>query len=528
MSRGRAAVPETRSPRPDGHGAWVRITRGSLLRVVADALLINAALFLASAIRFVSVFRAAVATAPVGEILHEIVSAYWVTAIVVTPIALAVFATSGFYTHGRAYRGRYKAAIVLQAVTLVYLILGSLAYFRLVTSVPRGMWLAGWALMCIAVGGARLLSAAWSGVVRWEDRWLRQTTDGPIRRVLVIGGAGYVGSALLRRLLARGYAVRVLDLLLYGERAMTELRSHPHFDFVQGDFRNIETVVRSMQDVDAVIHLGAIVGDPASDIKPEVTYEVNVAATRLIAEIARGYGVRRFVFTSTASVYGAGEQMLDERSAVNAMSLYARSKLAAERLLLGMADGRFSPVVLRLGTLYGLSYRPRFDLVVNLLAAQAVLERKITIIDGEQWRLFVHVDDAARAIVTCLVASAGLVAGQIFNVGDTRENYRLADIGQTVGEVVPGTTVADVHSGGPPRSYRVSCEKIRQWLGFQRTRTVRDGIVEITGAIRRGEIREYSASEYSNYKFLSEPGVMPDAVIGPMYSRLLHDDSKAS
>jgi nucleoside-diphosphate-sugar epimerase len=505
----------------------VRFTRGSLIRLAADALLINAALFVASAVRFVSVFSSEVTSASLGSILQEIARAYWMTSPFLTPIALVVFSASGFYTYGRAYRGRYKAIVILQAVTLAYLILGSLSYFQLVPPIPRGMWLGGWVVTLVAVGSARLFSAAWVGVTRWEEKSLRHTADAPIRRVLVIGGAGYVGSALLRRLLGRGYVVRVLDLLLYGENAMAELRSHPHFEFVQGDFRNIETVVRCMQEVDAVIHLGAIVGDPASDIKPEVTYEINVAATRLIAEVARGFGVRRLVFTSTCSVYGASDQLLDERSAFNAVSLYAKSKLAAESILLRMADRQFSPIVLRLGTLYGLSYRPRFDLVVNLLAAKAVREGEIAIIDGEQWRPFVHVEDAARAIVHCLGAPAGLVAGQIFNVGDTRENYRLRDIGRVVCEVVPGTRVRYVTSDGPHHSYRVSCEKIKQWLGFQHTRTVRDGILEIKDAIDRGEIQDYSASEYSNFKFLSEPGVMLDKMIEPMYSKLIPGDSKA-
>jgi nucleoside-diphosphate-sugar epimerase len=507
-------------------GLRLNLSKGTLIRIAADALMVNGALFLASALRFVAILSSPTTPASAEEMLGSVTHSYLGISVFLTPIALSVFATNGFYTHGRAYRGRYKALVVVQAVTLVYLILGSLSYFHIVPLFYRGTWLAGLVLTVAMVAGARVFAAAWVNVVRWEDRLLRQKADAPIRRVLVIGGAGYVGAALLRQLLAQGYAVRVLDRLLYGESAMAELRSDPRFEFFHGDFRNIESVVRCMQDVDAVVHLGAIVGDPAGDLEPEVTNEVNVAATRLIADIARGYGVRRFVFTSTCSVYGASDQVLDERSAVNALSLYARTKLASEKILLDMTDTRFSPVILRLGTLYGLSYRPRFDLVVNLLAAQAVLEGKISVEDGEQWRPFLHVEDAARAIVSCLNASAAIVAGQIFNVGATRENHQLKDIARMVSHAVPGTRVQYVQSGDSRRNYHVSCEKIAQWLGFHPTRTVPDGILEIKEAIDRGEIRDYAASEYSNFKFLSESAAALNKVIEPRYAHLVQKSAR--
>lgn len=495
------------------------LNRGSLIRIVADFIMINVALLVGYVVRTTFVLLDSSQPVAISAVMREVGQSNFTIAVFLSPIALLVFYTSGFYTHGRAYRGRYKALIVFQAVTLAYIILGFLSYLRIAPSMPRGVWLIAWMATLALVGGARLFSSAWPEVVRWEERLLRQREDAPIRRVLVIGGAGYVGTALVRQLLTRGYFVRVLDVLLYGDQAMSELRSHPHFEFIQGDFRNIETVVRCTQDIDAVAHLGAIVGDPAGDLEPEVTLEVNVAATRLIAEIAKGFGVRRFVFTSTCSVYGASDYILDERSATNAVSLYAKSKLDSEDILLKMTDANFSPVILRLGTLYGLSYRPRFDLVVNILAAKAVLEREIVINDGDQWRPFVHVEDAARAIARGLEVSANLVAGQIFNVGSTKENYPLKDIAALVCEAVPGTTIKYMERDGERRNYRVSCDKIEQWLGFRTTHTVRDGIAEIKSAIERGHIRDYSAKEYSNYKFLTETGAMLGKSNGPKYAQ---------
>jgi nucleoside-diphosphate-sugar epimerase len=492
------------------------LNRGVILRILADTMLVNAALVLAFALRLV-VFVLAASPVNVRAMITGDVRHFVVLSLTLTPLALFIFAVSGFYTYGRAYRSRYKAVIVVQAVTMVYVLLAFLSYLRMVPAIPRGVWLGGWLLSLLFVGGARVFAAAWSEVIRREARLLRLRDDAPVRRVLVIGGAGYVGSALVRQLLDRGFLVRVLDMLLYGDQAMRELRSHPHFEFVQGDFRNVEVVVRAMQDVDAVAHLGAIVGDPAGDLEPQVTLEINVAATRLIAEVARGIGVRRFIFTSTCSVYGASDSLLDERSPVNAISLYARSKLDSEAILLRMADGLFSPVILRLGTLYGLSYRPRFDLVVNLLAAQAALEHRITIVDGDQWRPFVHVEDAARAVLRCLEVPVSLIAGEIFNVGATSENYQIKDLGAMIVTSVPGTEVHLRESNGERRNYRVSCDKIAQALGFRPSRTVRDGIEEVKSAIERGEIRDYSASEYSNYKFLAESGAIAGGATPRLY-----------
>lgn len=501
-------------------GVCVRLglNRGSLIRVVADALLVNFAILLAYGVRLVVICRESQSIL-LPEALRLVSGEYLSTAAFLTPLASLLFFGSGFYTYGRAYRSRYKAIVVLQAVTLVYVLLGFLSYLRIGPAIPRSVWVGGWILTLAFVGGARLFNAVWAEISRREARLLRQRPDAPGRRVLVIGGAGYVGSTLVRQLLANGYAVRVFDILLYGDRAMAELCSHPRFEFVHGDFRNVESVVRSMEDMDAVVHLGAIVGDPAGDIEPEVTSEINVAATRLIAEVARGYGVRRFVFTSTCSVYGASDELLDERSLVSAISLYAKTKLDSENLLLKMMNDQFSPVILRLGTLYGLSYRPRFDLVVNLLTAKAVLEGEIVIVEGDQWRPFVHVEDAARAIARCLEAPVTSVSGQIFNVGSTKENYQLKDIASFICEAAPKTQVQFANHDGSRRNYRVSCDKIDQRLGFSPTRTVRDGIKEIKDAIERGEIRDYTAKEYNNFKFLSESAVALAKVMDPLYVR---------
>ncbi len=291
----------------------------------------------------------------------------------------------------------------------------------------------------IALASVPLRLTLWQAMARIERLFLPAAPDTSIQHVLVIGGAGYIGSALVPKLLDQGYRVRLLDLLLFGKEPISGVLNHPRLELVQADFRRVDEVVRAMRDVDAVIHLGAIVGDPACALDKDLTIEVNLMATRMIAEVAKGCGVKRFIFASTCSVYGASDEILDEGSALNPVSLYARSKIASEQVLLAIADEHFDPVILRFGTIYGLSRRIRFDLVVNLLAAKAVVEHHITIFGGDNWRPFVHVDDAALAIQKVLDAPQALVSQQTFNVGSDEQNYTIQQVGATISRRVAPT-----------------------------------------------------------------------------------------
>ncbi len=281
-------------------------------------------------------------------------------------------------------------------------------------NIPRGVLLMAWILTAVFLVIARAWATMWRRVIHKEDLELGMSGDQAIKKILVIGGAGYIGSALLPLLLEREYEVRLLDLLLYGIEPIEEHINHPKLELLQEDFRSIDKVVEAMRGVDAVIHLGGIVGDPACALDEKLTIDINIMATRMIAEVAKGSGVRTFIFASTCSVYGANDQMLDEKSELNPVSLYARSKIASERVLLNMADENFSPVILRLSTIYGLSGRTRFDLVVNLLTAKAFVDGEITIYGGNQWRPFLHVEDAAKAISTVIDAPIGMVRSEIF------------------------------------------------------------------------------------------------------------------
>ena len=229
--------------------------------------------------------------------------------------------------------------------------------------------------------------------------------------VLVVGGAGYIGSVLVRHLLAEGYRVRVLDSLLFGKKPLQDLLPQPRFQLIEADACRPEKLFQATEGVDAVVHLAAVVGDPACDLDPEAARRTNYAATQLVAEACLKFGVPRMVFASTCSVYGSNNQVVDEQSRPNPVSLYAATKIASERVLLKLQSLKFHPTILRLGTAFGWSLRPRFDLVINLLTARAFFEKKIVIYNARQLRPFVHVSDISRAFRLVLQCPIQEVSG---------------------------------------------------------------------------------------------------------------------
>jgi nucleoside-diphosphate-sugar epimerase len=226
----------------------------------------------------------------------------------------------------------------------------------------------------------------------------------------------------------------------------------------------------------------------------------------MIAELAKSVGVERFIFASTCSVYGACDELLDERSFVRPISLYGQTKLASEQVLYQLSGERFGPTIVRFATIYGLSGRTRFDLVVNVLAAKAKIEGKITVFGGDQWRPFVHVDDAAEAVAMALEAPRELVANQVFNVGSNEQNFTINDVGRMVHEQVPTAELLINQQDADKRNYRVSFDKIRNLIGFTPNWTVPQGISQVLEAIASGDVQDYNDPRYSNVKFLTETG----------------------
>jgi nucleoside-diphosphate-sugar epimerase len=260
-----------------------------------------------------------------------------------------------------------------------------------------------------------------------------------------------------------------------------------------------------MRGVRNVIHLAAIVGDPACAEDDENAFQINFAATRMMLEVAKGNGIERFLFASSCSVYGASDDLMDEKSETVPLSVYAETKLQSEEVLLEAKTSNFHPTILRFATVFGLAPRPRFDLVVNLLTAKAIRDGVITIYNGTQWRPFIHVRDVAEAVVQTIEAPVESVSGEIFNVGDERLNFTLAEVAEKIKAKVPSTRVEYVENSDR-RNYRVSFDKFRDCVGFQAQYTIEDGISEIQRAFASGQISDYRQAFYSNVSYLKERG----------------------
>src|SRR5215472_4762806 len=261
-----------------------------------------------------------------------------------TLLALLIFHLHGFYTRTRGYVRRYKALVIFRAVTLFVIAFVFTDYLLYRGELfPRGVALLSWAFLLATVGGSRFAKHFFLKL--YHVRPNRPVTKP--ERVLVVGGAGYLGSVLVPLLLDRGYRVRVLDSLLFGKESMNSVENHLNFELIQGDVRDIQAVVQSTKECDAIIHLAAIVGDPACEENPQLAAEINRAATRMLIDVGRGHGVQRFLLASTCSVYGASEFLMDEYAQVAPISLYATTKVDSERILLEAKSAAFHPTILR-------------------------------------------------------------------------------------------------------------------------------------------------------------------------------------
>ncbi len=322
-------------------------------------------------------------------------------------------------------------------------------------------------------------------------------------RVLVTGNLGYIGTVLTPMLLDEGFEVVGLDSDLY--RRCTFGEEMPKVATVVKDIRDVEP--EDVKGFDAVCHLAALSNDPLGDLNPELTYEINYKASVRLAELARAAKVRRFIFSSSCSCYGAGgEGMLTEEAPFNPVTPYGRSKVWTERDISALADDDFSPVFLRNATAYGVSARLRFDLVLNNLTAWAFTTGKIMMkSDGSPWRPIVHIRDISLAFIAVLKAPKQIIHNAAFNVGVTEDNLQIRDIAEIVGQTVPNCRVAFADGASPDtRNYRVDCSKItRELAAFKPRWNARRGAVEL----------------YNAYK---EHGVTLEEFEGPRYQRIGH------
>lgn len=308
-------------------------------------------------------------------------------------------------------------------------------------------------------------------------------------KILLTGGSGYLGSILTRKLLANGHNVRILDNFLFGKDSLKDILNNKKLELVEGDIRDLSIVGKSLKNIDSVIHLASIVGTQSAELDPKASMEVNFMATRNIAELCKIYKIKQFIFASTCSVYGAQpDQLIAENSEVNPLDSYGLSKFQSERAILQAYD---YPTILRLGTLFGASHRMRFDLAINLFIAQAMNKEKITVFGGDQWRPFLHVDDAAEAFS---FAVENKMEG-IYNV--IWKNLTINQMAKNVKKIIPSqiNLSKDIVD---KRDYRVTGKKLEHF-GYKAKKDIAFAAKEFKSKILK-DVKNYKQDKYSNYK----------------------------
>jgi nucleoside-diphosphate-sugar epimerase len=412
-------------------------------------------------------------------------------AVLALPVLLLVSnAILGTYSRFRTAGARIKSLVLLASVIAA----GTLAVLLGAISAAVVLWAV---IVYPPLALARLLLSVSNGR-HAKLASIALNHRGP---VLVIGGAGYIGSHAVDLLLQQGQSVRVLDRLMYGRESISDFLENRNFELIEGDATDIAKLTLAMKGASAVVHLAGLVGDPACAVDNDFTRQTNIVATRMAKEVAHSMGVHRFVFASSCSVYGVTDKQVRETDELNPVSLYAQTKIDSERELLYSVRDEFFVTILRFATVFGHSRRPRFDLVGNLFTAQAMTDGLITVIGPHQWRPFIHVRDLARAIVRVLHGEPRIVQSQIFNVGDTRLNLTILQLAEKVRDICSRYREVSISVSDNPqdrRNYAVSFEKIHSLLGFEAATLIEPGIEEMASGFAKEKYGHYREQIYSN------------------------------
>jgi len=323
-----------------------------------------------------------------------------------------------------------------------------------------------------------------------------------MRKILVTGAAGYIGSVLVRQLLEKKYYVRGFDVLNFGGESLLGVYNNPNFEFVKGDVRIEENIRKAIKDIDAVVHLAAIVGDPACAKQPAIANETNWEASKMLFDLCKqSNNINNFVFASTCSNYGKmeGDGFVNESSPLKPVSLYAELKVKFENYILNEKIREdFIPTSLRFSTVYGLSPRIRFDLTVNEFIRDVTFGKELKIFGEQFWRPYCHVEDLASSCIVVLESEKEKVRQNVFNVGDSKENYQKKMIAEEILKIVPDAKISYVNKNEDPRDYRVDFKKIKNELGFKISKTVPMGLTEIHKLLKDGLLLNPYSTSYQN------------------------------
>ena len=321
--------------------------------------------------------------------------------------------------------------------------------------------------------------------------------------ILVTGGAGYIGSILTRKLVEKNFNVKVIDSLVFGNDGILDLINDNKIEFFNIDIRDTEKLKPILHNIDCVVHLAAIVGEPLCKKIPIAAKQINEFATKNLVNICKKQNIQKFVFASTCSNYGSSESIVDESSPVHPLSLYSECKVNSEKYILKNNDANFSTCVLRFATAHGISPRMRFDLLVQEFLRDALVDKKISIFGEDFWRPLIHVNDMTDACISIIQADMKLISGEIFNVGSNDENYTKKHLADIIKQHVTGTEIEILKSKTDPRNYQVSFDKIKKILDFKPKNTVEDSILEILDACKNDNL-DPQDTEFSNISKLTE------------------------
>ena len=325
--------------------------------------------------------------------------------------------------------------------------------------------------------------------------------------VLIIGGGGFIGSNLVQQILDKDWKVRVVDKFLYDNNSLDKFKNNKNLEIINADICDFETQIKSIDNVNCVVFLAEIVGDPSVKEKPHTALKTNFLALNSMASLCANFGVNRFIYTSSCSVYGytKGEKsLLTEKSLVNPQSYYARIKLFSEKCLMNITNENFNPTILRLGTVFGKSHRQRFDLVVNTFSKSAHINKELNIFGGDQWRPNIHVSDVSKCIIHLLKDRSGKSFNKIFNLSNNNLNLKINDLAKKVSKVFKNSELKIDKRLTDKRNYRVSSKKLKDEMGFEAKTDLETGINELKDFFNKNKNKNFDNKIYSNFETLKD------------------------
>lgn len=325
--------------------------------------------------------------------------------------------------------------------------------------------------------------------------------------VLIVGGGGYIGSILVSQIIKLGWKVKVVDMMLYEENSLEQFKNNNNFTLIKKNICDISVQVEAIKDINCVVFLAEIVGDPSCQARPEDALKTNYLAVTSMGNLCSYMGIKRFIYTSSCSVYGYNENsnnLTEEDSLLNPVSHYARIKTMSEKALFLLSNNLFTPTILRLATVFGPSFRHRFDLVVNTFAKNAFFDNKINVHGGgNQARPNVHVDDVAAAIIKIINSPIEKVEKQIFNLCNETQNFSIGEIAKLTQKIFPKCKIITDNKIIDKRDYRVSAKKLKDHVNFEAKKTIVDGLSELKIIFEKKKILNTSDKKYSNVETLA-------------------------